>query len=71
MKLIMVILAVSMLLIISGCVKSQTFSKEDKIYNPPVTRGDEKQNPSAIVNESLGENKEIGYCSETSLPKNF
>ncbi len=53
MKLIMVILAVSMLLIISGCVKTRTFSKEDKIYNPPIPRGDERQETITIVNSSL------------------
>ncbi len=57
-------------LIISGCAETQTFSKEDKIYNPPVTRGDEKQSPSAIINDSFIENEDVG-CSEIDEPKNF
>lgn len=50
-------------LLLIGCSELQTYSKEDKIYNPPYKRGSIPKPIIADVNQSLS-----SYCSEIAYP---
>jgi len=65
-----ILILISTLIILAGCSQKETFSKEDKIYNPPIPKGNEPKNPDSVINESLN-NEYENYCSEVGLPKSL